>query len=77
MELNFTSLLVMGFIFVIVGTALLPSLAQNVGTAQAETGIINTPSSTILGLSTLMFVLIILSAISLIVFIGLRYLGMT
>jgi hypothetical protein len=50
-----------GFIVVLVGVNLAPSVAQQVGTAQAD-GNITGASSTIIGLTTLFFVLGVMTA---------------
>lgn len=50
-----------GFIVVLVGVNLAPSVAQQVGTAQAD-GNITGASDTIIGLTTLFFVLGVMTA---------------
>ena len=52
--------LIGSFIVVVVGTSLAPTVAQNVGTAQAD-GNITGASDTILGLTTLFYCLSIAS----------------
>jgi xanthine/uracil permease len=47
-----------GFIVILVGTALLPTVAQQVGTAQAD-GNVTGASDTLVGLTTLFFSLAI------------------
>ena len=48
----------MGFIVILVGTALLPTVAQQVGTAQAD-GNVTGAADTLVGLTTLFFALAI------------------
>lgn len=47
-----------GFIIILVGTALLPTVAQQVGTAQAE-GNVTGASDTLVGLTTMFYALAI------------------
>lgn len=53
--------LIGSFIVILVGTTLAPTVAQNVGTAQAD-GNVTGASDTILGLTTLFYCLSIASA---------------
>lgn len=69
--------LVVIFIVVIVGTALLPSVAQNVGTATADGNMSSQPAAvTVISLSTLMYVLLIVGSVVGLVMLGLRAIGM-
>jgi hypothetical protein len=64
-----------GFILIVVGTALLPTVAQQVGTAQAD-GNVTGAADTLVGLTTLFFALSIsVSAIATAI-AGLRQVGM-
>ena len=53
--------LIGGFIVILVGTSLLPTVAQQVGTAQAD-GNVTGASDTLIGLTTLFFALAIATA---------------
>ena len=64
-----------GFIVILVGTALLPTVAQQVGTAQAD-GNVTGASDTLVGLTTLFFSLSISVAAIAIAVQGLRQAGM-
>ena len=52
-----------GFIVILVGTALLPTVAQQVGTAQAD-GNVTGASDTLVGLTTLFFSLAVATSAS-------------
>ena len=64
-----------GFIVILVGTALLPTVAQQVGTAQAD-GNVTGASDTLVGLATLFFSLSIATAAIGVASLGLRNAGM-
>jgi hypothetical protein len=64
-----------GFIVILVGTTLAPTVAQNVGTAQAD-GNITGASDTILGLTTLFYCLSIAASAISIAAQGLRNSGL-
>ena len=66
--------LIGSFIVIVVGTSLAPTVAQNVGTAQAD-GNITGASDTLLGLTTLFYVLAIATASMASAAIGLRNAG--
>ena len=63
--------LIGGFIVILVGTSLAPTVAQQVGTAQAD-GNITGAADTLLGLTTLFYCLAIATAAIGIAAIGLR-----
>lgn len=67
--------LIGGFIVILVGVTLAPTVAQEVGTAQAD-GNITGASDTILGLTTLFYVLAIASTGIGIATVGLRNSGL-
>lgn len=67
--------LIGGFIVILVGVTLAPTVAQQVGTAQAD-GNITGASDTILGLTTLFYVLAIASTGIGIATVGLRNAGL-
>lgn len=67
--------LIGGFIVILVGVTLAPTVAQNVGTAQAD-GNITGASDTILGLTTLFYVLAIASSAIGIAAVGLKNSGL-
>jgi len=64
-----------GFIVILVGTALLPTVAQQVGTAQAD-GNVTGASDTLVGLTTLFFSLAIATSAIGIAAQGLRNSGL-
>lgn len=64
-----------GFIIILVGTSLLPTVAQQVGTAQAD-GNVTGASDTLIGLTTLFYALSIATAAIAIASVGLRNSGM-
>lgn len=64
-----------GFIVILVGTALLPTVAQQVGTAQAD-GNVTGASDTLVGLATLFFALAIATSAIGIAAQGLRNSGL-
>ncbi len=64
-----------GFIVILVGTALLPTVAQQVGTAQAD-GNVTGASDTLVGLTTLFFALAIATSAIGIAAQGLRNSGL-
>ena len=66
--------LIGSFIVIVVGTSLAPTVAQNVGTAQAD-GNVTGASDTLLGLTTLFYVLAIATAAMASAAIGLRNAG--
>jgi len=66
--------LIGSFIVVIVGSSLAPTVAQNVGTAQAD-GNITGASDTLLGLTTLFYCLAIATSSMAAAAIGLRNAG--
>lgn len=68
--------LIGGFIVILVGTALLPTVANQVGTAQANGNITGTASSTLIGLTTLFFALAISTSAIGIAAMGLRNSGL-
>lgn len=71
------SLLVVMFIIVIVGTALIPTIAQQTGTATADGNLsLSAPSVTLLNLNTLMYAILILASVSGIGFLIMRYVGL-
>jgi xanthine/uracil permease len=63
--------LIGGFIVILVGTSLAPTVAQQVGTAQAD-GNITGAADTLLGLTTLFYCLAIATAAIGIAAVGLR-----
>jgi hypothetical protein len=63
-QYSYVGILIMIFIIIIVGGALLSPIASNTATAQATAGISNTPSSTLIGLNVLMYSLLILCSVS-------------
>ena len=67
--------LIGGFIVILVGTSLAPTVAQQVGTAQAD-GNITGASDTLIGLTTLFYCLAIATAAIGIAAVGLRNSGM-
>ena len=67
--------LIGGFIVILVGTSLLPTVAQQVGTAQAD-GNVTGAADTLVGLTTLFFALAIATSAIAIASIGLRNSGM-
>lgn len=67
--------LIGGFIVILVGTALLPTVAQQVGSAQAD-GNVTGAADTLVGLTTLFFSLSISVAAIAIAVQGLRQAGM-
>lgn len=67
--------LIGGFIVILVGTSLLPTVAQQVGTAQAD-GNVTGASDTLIGLTTLFFSLAIATAAIGVAAQGLRNAGM-
>jgi xanthine/uracil permease len=67
--------LIGGFVVILVGTSLAPTVAQQVGTAQAD-GNITGASDTLLGLTTLFYCLAIATAAIGIAAVGLRNSGM-
>jgi hypothetical protein len=64
-----------GFIVILVGTALLPTVAQQVGTAQAD-GNVTGAADTLVGLTTLFFALAIATSSIGIAAQGLRNAGL-
>ena len=64
-----------GFIVILVGTSLLPTVAQQVGTAQAD-GNVTGAADTLVGLTTLFYSLSIATAAIAIATVGLRNSGM-
>ena len=64
-----------GFIVILVGTALLPTVAQQVGTAQADSNVTGA-SDTLVGLTTLFFALAIATSSIGIAAQGLRSAGL-
>ena len=64
-----------GFIIIVVGTALLPTVAQQVGTAQAD-GNVTGAADTLVGLTTLFYSLSIAVSAIAIAIQGLRQVGM-
>lgn len=64
-----------GFIVIVVGTSLAPTVAQQVGTAQAD-GNITGASDTLIGLATLFYCLSIATAAIGIAAVGLRNAGL-
>ena len=64
-----------GFIVILVGTALLPTVAQQVGTAQAD-GNVTGAADTLVGLTTLFFALAIATSAIGIAAQGLRNSGL-
>ena len=67
--------LIGGFIVILVGTTLAPTVAQNVGTAQAD-GNITGAADTIIGLTTLFYCLSVASTGIGIATVGLRNSGL-
>ena len=67
--------LIGGFIIILVGTSLLPTVAQQVGTAQAD-GNVTGAADTLVGLTTLFFALAIATSAIAVAAIGLRNSGM-
>ena len=67
--------LIGGFIVILVGTSLAPTVAQQVGTAQLDTNITGA-SDTLLGLTTLFYCLAIATAAIGIAALGLRNSGL-
>ena len=67
--------LIGGFIVILVGTSLLPTVAQQVGAAQADTNVTGA-ADTLIGLTTLFFALAIATSAIAIASIGLRNSGM-
>lgn len=67
--------LIGGFVVILVGTSLAPTVAQQVGTAQAD-GNITGAADTLLGLTTLFYCLAIATAAIGIAAVGLRNSGM-
>ena len=67
--------LIGGFIVILVGTSLAPTVAQQVGTAQAD-GNITGASDTLIGLTTLFYCLAIATAAIGLAAVGLRNSGM-
>lgn len=63
-----------GFIIIVVGTALLPTVAQQVGTAQAD-GNVTGAADTLVGLTTLFYALSISVSAIAIAIQGLRQVG--
>jgi xanthine/uracil permease len=67
--------MIAGFIVILVGTSLLPTVAQQVGTAQAD-GNVTGAADTLIGLTTLFYALAIATSAIAIASIGLRNSGM-
>ena len=67
--------LIGGFIVILVGTSLMPTVAQQVGTAQAD-GNVTGAADTLLGLTTLFYALAIATSAIGIAAIGLRNSGL-
>lgn len=67
--------LIGSFIVIVVGSSLAPTVAQNIGTAQAD-GNITGASDTLLGLTTLFYCLSIATSAMASAAIGLRNAGM-
>ena len=67
--------LIGGFIVILVGTSLAPTVAQQVGTAQAD-GNVTGAADTLLGLTTLFYALSIATAAIGIAAVGLRNSGL-
>jgi xanthine/uracil permease len=67
--------LIGGFVVILVGTSLAPTVAQQVGTAQAD-GNVTGAADTLLGLTTLFYALAIATAAIGIAAVGLRNSGM-
>lgn len=67
--------LIGGFIVILVGTSLMPTVAQQVGVAQAD-GNVTGAADTLLGLTTLFYALAIATSAIGIAAIGLRNAGM-
>lgn len=64
-----------GFIIILVGTSLLPTVAQQVGLAQAD-GNVTGASDTLVGLSTLFFALAIATSAIAVAAVGLQNSGL-
>lgn len=75
-EINYIGLFLMIFIVAVIGTSLVTPVAQQVGTASVSAGITGTPSSTLISLSTLMFVLLIVVSVASLVILGMRLIGL-
>ena len=67
--------LIGGFIVILVGSSLMPTVAQQIGTAQAD-GNVTGAADTLLGLTTLFYALAIATAAIAIASVGLRNSGM-
>jgi len=67
--------LIGGFIVILVGTSLMPTVAQQVGTAQAD-GNVTGAADTLLGLTTLFYALAIATSAIGIATLGLRNAGL-
>lgn len=67
--------LIGGFIVILVGTSLMPTVAQQVGTAQAD-GNVTGAADTLLGLTTLFYALSIATSAIGIATVGLRNAGL-
>ena len=74
-EKNMLGNIIGGFIVILVGTALLPTVAQQVGTAQAD-GNVTGAADTLVGLTTLFFALAIATSAIGIAAQGLRNSGL-
>ena len=74
-ENNLLGNLIGGFIVILVGTSLAPTVAQQVGTAQAD-GNVTGASDTLLGLTTLFYSLAIATSAIGIAALGLRNSGL-
>jgi len=74
-EINMLANIIGGFIVILVGTALLPTVAQQVGTAQAD-GNVTGAADTLVGLTTLFFALAIATSAIGIAAQGLRNSGL-
>jgi hypothetical protein len=75
-SVNMIAILLMIFIVAVVGTALLPSLADSTATATSSSGIVDTPSETLLSLNILMYALLIMGIVVGLVFLLMRYVGL-
>jgi hypothetical protein len=75
-SVNMIAILLMIFIVAIVGTALIPSIADSTATATASSGIVDTPSQTLLNLNILMYALLIMGSVVGLAFLLMKYIGL-
>lgn len=71
----YINLLIIAFIVIVVGTALINPIGSSTAQAQSTEGISGTASSTIIGLSPLMFIIMLIAFVGGLAIIALRMLG--